>query len=156
MGKISKIVQVGGLSSTNRSKTTRGQQAIKIEYDVASGHNSETVRLLLTKDLKGTSPPYSVPPIVRRANMMLDTRPALHIVLGEFAAFLRDNIKRVTISGMMLSAVALANDVGGPNVTHNTHNTITLRVIHIPSDLPYYKFGTETYPPGRVLIEVYA
>ena len=66
---------------------------------------------------------------------MLDTWPALHIVLGEFAAFFRDNIKRVTIIGMILSAVALTNDVEGLDAICNAHNIIALRVNHIPSDL---------------------
>ena len=134
MGKPSKIVQAGGLPSMNRSKVARAQQAIMIEYNAASRHNSETDPLLPMKDLKGTSPPCSVPPIVRRANMMLDAWPALHIVPREFATLLRDSIKRVTISGMMLSAVALANDVDGPNAIWNTHDIIALPVNHVPSD----------------------
>ena len=67
--------------------------------------------------------------------MMLDTRRALHIVLGEFAAFLRDSIKRVAISGIMLSGVRLANGVEGLDAIRKTYNSIALRVNHIPSDL---------------------
>ena len=42
-------------------------------------------------------------------------------MLGEFAVFLRDNIKRLTMSGMMLPVVALANDMGGFDTVPNTH-----------------------------------
>ena len=119
----------------------------KIAQDAASGHSSEIDRLLPTRDLKGTSLPYSFPPIVRRANMMLDTWPALHIVLGELAAFFRDNIKRVTVMGMMLSAVASANDVDGPNATWNAHNIIALRINHVPLDsLLLQYFGRQLTP----------
>ena len=91
-----------------------------------STHNSETDCLPPTEDLKETSLPRSVPPIVRRANLMLETRPALHTVLGVFAAFLRDSIRRVAISGMTLPGVGLVDDVGGLNVVHKTHTDITL------------------------------
>ena len=102
MGKPSKLVREVS-TSLNRSKTTSAQQARYIGYNTESGHNSETDPLPATKNLKGmASPPCSVSPIVRRANLMLGTRPALHIVSGVCAVFLRDSIKRVTISGMIL------------------------------------------------------
>ena len=56
----------------NRSETARALQEIHINYDGASDHNSEEDRLPRMKDPKGTSPPRSIPPIVRRANLMLD------------------------------------------------------------------------------------
>ena len=59
---------------------------------------------------------------------MLDTRPALHIVSGVFAVFLRDSISRVIISGMTLPRVALADDVGGFDATRRTHIPTALRV----------------------------
>ena len=71
---------------------------------------------------------------------MLDTWPALHIVLGELAAFFRDNIKRVTVMGMMLSAVALANDVEGLDAIRKTHNIIALQVNHVPSECPLLQY----------------
>ena len=87
---------------------------------------------------------------------MLDTWPALHIVLGDFAAFLRDSIKRVTIRGMMLSGVALVNDVEGLDAIRETYNIIALRVRSRSIRLPFIAiFETETYSPGRVLIGVY-
>ena len=73
MGKTKGIGQKNAVSSINRSETTRVRQARHIGYDAASDHNSETDRLFPMKDLKETSPPRSVPPIVRRANLMLDT-----------------------------------------------------------------------------------
>ena len=125
-------------------------------YDAALGHNSETSRLVPTKALEGTSPSRSVPLTVRRANMMLDTWPALHIVLGEFAASLRDSIKRVTISGMMLSGEALVNDVKGLDVIPKTYNNIPLRgrLSSVRWTLIAI-FRTETYCPGRRLIGAY-
>ena len=57
---------------------------------------------------------------------MLETWPALHTVLGVFAAFLRDSIKRVAISGMTLPGVALVDDVGGFNTVCKTHTDIML------------------------------
>ena len=45
---------------------------------------------------------------------------------GVLAAFLRDSIKRVTISGMILVVVALVNDVGGLNAIYETHIAILL------------------------------
>ena len=151
----SEIARAGGLTSVNRSTTIRVQQAMHIGYDAASGHNSETSLLPSTKDLKGTSPPRSVPPTVRRANLMLDT---LHTVLGvfEFAAFLRDSIKRVTISGMILSGVALINDAEGFDAIPKTYNSIPLRVrSHSVRRTFIAIFGTETYCPGRRLIGAY-
>ena len=47
-------------------------------------------------------------------------------MLGVVAAFLRDSIRRVTISGMTLPGVALADDVGGLNTVYKTHIDITL------------------------------
>ena len=47
-------------------------------------------------------------------------------MLGVFAAFLRDSIKRVAISGMTLPEVALADDVGGFNTACKTHADIAL------------------------------
>ena len=105
-----------------------------IGYDAASRHGSETGRLLPTNDLKGTSSPRRVPPIVRRENVMLDTGLALHIVLGESASFLRDSIKRVAISGIILLGVMLGNGVEGLDAIRKTYNNIPLRVNHVPSD----------------------
>ena len=103
MEKTSKINQKEVLFSINCSKTGGARHARHIGYDVVSGHNSGTDSLPPTKNPGGMAPPpCSVPPIVRRANLMLDTLPVLRIVSGVFAVFLRDNIKRVTISGMML------------------------------------------------------
>ena len=59
---------------------------------------------------------------------MLGTRPVLHTVLGLFAVFLRDNIKRLTITGMRLPVVALINDVAGFYTACNTHTPTPLRV----------------------------
>ena len=59
--------------SINRSKTTRARQSIHIGYDAASNHDSEVEPLPPTKDRKETSPPRSIPPLVRRANPMVDT-----------------------------------------------------------------------------------
>ena len=99
---------------------------IHIEYNATSGHNSDVDRFPPTRDLKGISPSRSVPPTVRRANLMLETRPTLHTMLGVFAAFLRDSIKRVAISGMTLPEVALADDEGGFNTACKTHADIAL------------------------------
>ena len=96
-----------------------------IGYDAASGHNSEKDSLPSTRDLKETSPLRSVPPIVCRANFML---PALHTALGVFAVFLRDNIKRLIISGMMLPVVVLANDFGTLDMEYETHTATPLWV----------------------------
>ena len=57
---------------------------------------------------------------------MLDTWRALHTVLGLFAVFLRDNIKRVIISGMILPGVTLAGDVDGLDMAYKTHIATTL------------------------------
>ena len=67
-------------------------------------------------------------------------------MVGEFAT-LRDSIKRVTISGMMLSGVALINDMEGFNAIRETYNVITLRVNHVPSDSPLLQYlGRELTP----------
>ena len=103
MGKTNKAAQDVLLLSINRSRTVRALQVRHMGYEGASTHNSETDSLPPTKNLNGmASSPSSVPPIVRRANLMLGTRPALHIMSGGFAVFLRDSIKRVTIIGMIL------------------------------------------------------
>ena len=73
MEKTSGTGQKDVVSSINCSETTRARQARNIVYDAASDHNSETDPLSPTKDLKGTSSLRSVPPIVCRANLMLDT-----------------------------------------------------------------------------------
>ena len=110
--------------SANCGKTTKTQREIR--YDAASNHKSEVVPLS-TRDLKGTSPLRSaLPLIVRWANLMLDSWPALHTVSGVFEVFLRDSIKRLTISGMMLPALALANEVGQVNTEYKTHNATPL------------------------------
>ena len=72
MEKTSKIGQEV-LFSIDNSKTTRALQARHIGYDAVSGHNPEMESLPPTKDRKETSPPRSIPPIVRRANPMVDT-----------------------------------------------------------------------------------
>lgn len=145
------------MSYINRSKTTKARQARHIGYDAASGHNSETDPLLPTKDLAGmASPPCSVPPMVRRANLLLDTWPALHTLRGDFAVFLRESIKRVTISGMILLVVALANDVGGLDVIYKTHTTIPLRIRSRSVRFTFITvFWAATYSAGRGLIAAY-
>jgi hypothetical protein len=47
-------------------------------------------------------------------------------VLGEFVVFLRDNIKRLIISGMILPGVVLASGVGGFDAARNTHTPTQL------------------------------
>ena len=73
MEKLSKTGQKEVLFFVNRSETTRTRQARHIGYGAASGHNSEMESLPPTKDLKETSSARSIPPIVRRANPMVDT-----------------------------------------------------------------------------------
>ena len=108
--------------------------------------------MALTRDLKGTSLPLSVPPIVRRANLMLGTRPALHTVLGLFAVFLRDNINRLTISGIMLPVVALVDDTGRLDGIRETHTNTMLRARSRSVRFIFVViFGTATYPPGTDL-----
>ena len=104
----------------NRSETARTLQAIHINYDGASDHNSED-RLPPTKDRKGISPPRSVPSTVRRANLMPDGRPALHTIPGALAVFFKDSIKRAIISGMMLPGITLAGDGGRLGTTRKAH-----------------------------------
>ena len=48
-------------------------------------------------------------------------------MLGVFAAFLRDSIKRVTISGMMLSGMVLVKDVGLDTI-NKTHTDSPLYI----------------------------
>ena len=68
-------------------------------------------------------------------------------------AFLRDSIKWVTISGMMLSGVAEVNGVGvwlgmqDLQYHHATSKSSSVRMIFIEI------CGTTTHPPGRPLIE---
>ena len=77
-------------------------------------------------------------------------------MLGEFAAFLRDSIKRVAIIGMMLSRIALVNDVEGHDAIRETYNITTLRVRLSSVRLTFTAiFGTETHSPGRWLIGAY-
>ena len=57
---------------------------------------------------------------------MLETRSALHTVLGLFAAFLRDSIKRVAISGINLPGVTLVDDAGVLDTLCKAHIVITL------------------------------
>ena len=57
---------------------------------------------------------------------MLETRPALHTVLGLFAVFLRDSIKRVAISGTSLPVVVSVDDVDGLDTAYKTHTIIPL------------------------------
>ena len=47
-------------------------------------------------------------------------------MLGVLAVFLRDSIKRLTISGMILPVVALVNDAGEPDIAYNTHTATAL------------------------------
>ena len=55
------------------------------------------------------SPPHSASPTVRWANLTLSVRELvkfeLHINSGELAVFLRDNIKRLIMSGTKLPQV---------------------------------------------------
>ena len=76
-------------------------------------------------------------------------------MLEEFAAFLRDSIKRVAIIGMMLFGIALVNDVEGHDAIRQTYNIIPLQVGSRSIRFTFIAiFGTETYSPGRGLIEV--
>ena len=76
-------------------------------------------------------------------------------MLGEFAVFLREIIKRVITTGITLLAVALADAVDGPDAACNTHNISTLRVrSRSVRFMLIAMFGTATYSPGRRLIEV--
>ena len=50
-------------------------------------------------------------------------------MLGVLAVFLRDSIKRQTISGMMLPVVALVNDIGGLGIVCKTHIATPLWII---------------------------
>ena len=149
-GKPSKTGQKDVLSSINCRKTTRARRG---EQNSASDHNSETDPLPQTRDLKGTSPPRSVPPTVRRANLMLDTWCALHTVLGLFAVFLRDNINRVIISGMILPGVALAGNVGRLDTTCGTHIDTTLLESSSVRFASAAIFEMATYASGRGLNE---
>ena len=109
-----------------------------------------------TKDLKWILPPRSVPPIVRRAKLMLGTWPALHTVLGVFAVFLSDSISRVIISGMTLPGITLINDVGGFDAICTTHTAIQLWVRFRSVRFTFIVIsGTVTYTPGRSLIGTY-
>ena len=84
---------------------------------------------------------------------MLDTRPALHTVLGLFAVFLSDNIKRVATSGISLPGVALVDDMGRLNATRKTYTIIALRARLWSVRFTFVViFGRETYSPGRYLI----
>ena len=57
---------------------------------------------------------------------------------------------------MMLSAIALVNDVEGLDAIPKTYNTIALRVGSRSIRFTFIAIlVTETYSPGRVLIEVY-
>ena len=154
-GKASRIGQKV-LFSVNHSKTTKPQHAGHMGYNAACDHNSEKDRLPPTKDLDRTSPPRSLPPIVRRANLMLGNGPALHTVLGVFAVFLRDNIKRLTISGMILFMAALVNGVSGLEAIYKTHTDTPLwirsRSVRLAS---VAIFGTATYSAGIRLIGAY-
>ena len=72
-------------------------------------------------------------------------------MLGEFAAFLRDSIKRDTISGITLSVEALANGREGFGAIFEAYNIIPLRVNHILSDLPLLQYlGQELTPQEDV------
>ena len=97
-----------------------------------------------------------MPPIVRRAKLMFDTWPTLHVTSGAFAVFLRDSIKREIISGMTLSEVALAEDADGLDTTRKTHINTPLRVrsrcVRFASSAID---RTVTYSTGACLIEAY-
>ena len=70
----SKIGQKEVLLSIHHDKTARALQERHIGYEAASAHSSETDSLPPTKNLNGmASSPSSVPPIVRRANLMRGT-----------------------------------------------------------------------------------
>ena len=82
--------------------------------------------------------------------------PALQAVLGVSAVFLRDIIKRVTISGMTLSGVVLVDEVGGLDTVCNTHTDIALcRRSHSIRFTFIAVFETATYFPGRRLSGAY-
>ena len=87
---------------------------------------------------------------------MLETRPALHTVLGLFAAFFRDNIKRVAISGITLPGVVLVGGLGEPNTVCKTHTAISLLVRSRSVRFTFIVvFETATYSPGRRFICTY-
>ena len=78
---------------------------------------------------------------------MLETRSALHTVLGLFAVFLRDSIKRVAISGTSLPGVALADDIDGLNTACKTHAIIPLDKVALRQIRLHYDIrGTNLRP----------
>ena len=75
---------------------------------------------------------------------------------GDFAAFLRESIKRVTISGMILPGEALADNADGLDTIRKTHIATPLWVrSHSVRFGSSVIVGAATYPAGRCLIETY-
>ena len=88
---------------------------------------------------------------------MSDTGATLHATSGACPAFLRDSIKRVIISGVILPGVALAGDAGRLDTTLKTHNNTPLWVRSRSVRFgPSMIAGTATYSTGSCLIETYA
>ena len=71
------------------------------------------------------SPPHSASPTVRWANLTLSVRELvkfeLHINSGELAVFLRDNIKRLIMSGTKLPQAVSVNIYSLTQEIGNSH-----------------------------------
>ena len=76
---------------------------------------------------------------------------------GVFAVFLRDSIKRVIITGIILPRIALAGVVGGIDTVRRTHAPTQLWVrSHSIRFATSAIIGTVTYVAGMRLIVGYA